>query len=85
MYSDLRPVLFQYEGTIHGFIRHHNNVFTLIQKKGKDENDPIVQLTKAAEKSRGSPPAVGCGFMLFLYCFCTVLSCFVRFCICSCA
>eukprot|EP01049_Picozoa_sp_SAG25_P014851 SAG25_NODE_2781_length_1387_cov_1.168478_1_plen_346_part_10 len=69
-YGDLRPVLLKYEGTIHGFLRHHNQVFTLVQvdDKGRaSSDDPIVrvkdapkqQQRQAAKRPSGSHFGVG--------------------------
>ena len=46
-YGDLRPVLLKYEGTIHGFLRHHHSVFLLVpvDEKGRpSSDDPIVRV-----------------------------------------
>lgn len=46
-YGDLRPVLLKYEGTIHGFLRHHHEVFMLVpvDEKGRaSSDDPIVRV-----------------------------------------
>eukprot|EP01052_Picozoa_sp_SAG31_P014461 SAG31_NODE_900_length_11140_cov_3.806086_1_plen_2434_part_00 len=48
-YGDLRPVLLQYEGTIHGFLRHHKNIFLLEDPLGRpNSDDPIVRVRPPA-------------------------------------
>ena len=44
-YGDLRPVLLKYEGTIHGFLRHHKAIFLLEDPLGRpNSDDPIVRV-----------------------------------------
>ena len=52
-YGDLRPVLLKYEGTIHGFLRHHHDVFMLVpfDEKGRpSSDDPIVRVKPNGEQ-----------------------------------
>eukprot|EP01047_Picozoa_sp_COSAG01_P045984 COSAG01_NODE_4279_length_5181_cov_556.950433_7_plen_174_part_00 len=53
-YPGLRRLLLKYQdGTVHGFLRHHHQVFRLVQTK---DGDPIVKVKATAQNWRRAAP-----------------------------